>query len=668
LSASVWGVLFAAIALVPLIVGYEAAMHFTGVAIDGPFQLLNALRRIDAGYRAGVDFQFFHGLGIPFLHYPFYRMLGGGLRGSELPRELIAGGVYPATFLFFFRAFTGSWRRAAALAAAAMAVSLTVRMSAMVLAVNGMLGLRSALPALIPAVFLVLRPSRWRALILGVAIGLALFLSTEQGTAITLAFAIVTLAEAALRRDRTAAIDAVIAVAVAILVLVTALVMVGGFAGARGALHFNFGIVPLDQYWFFGAPPNVFVSSWSSGVRMLVAVPIIGVAVVGSLLAIAWYARRMWRARRQDGANRRDAALAMLALYGLISCGSLLGVFTYAYAQPALRGLIIIILIELDRVGMSADARRGSRGFLHVPRLDALIAAAALVIGVVETPMIPVALTVSLPHIIADHVFGNERFSMGGIWPATLPAAQTIVDAHRAPQGQPPALWSTYAGWIEARNGIFNPSVDYAIHALGPDGRARYIADFRRTKPALVQTVLPSYTQYEPWLENNDWAFYDELLDAYRIAGMTKWSIFWERRDTLAKPPALVAAMHVPPGLTTVTLPPSVAALSPSTLLEVEIDYTTHNPLHRLPIVGASPRFLIQIEGAVSHTDVSLSPYATRRRFPIVLAPLTAPRLTFHTFSLLPGASWTPVAIRLFARPLDGGASPWLDSLRASLR
>src|SRR4051812_13210769 len=56
---------------------------------DGPFQLFNALRRIDAGQRGGVDFQFFHGIGLPYLFYPFYRLFGGSIHGSEFARQLI---------------------------------------------------------------------------------------------------------------------------------------------------------------------------------------------------------------------------------------------------------------------------------------------------------------------------------------------------------------------------------------------------------------------------------------------------------------------------------------------------------------------------------------------------------------------------------------------------
>ena len=94
------------------VVAFEGAMHFAGTAIDGPFQLYNALRRIGAGQRPGVDFQFFHGLGIPYVHYWLYRLFGAGLRGSELARELLATLAYPVVYVAVFYAFTRSWTRA----------------------------------------------------------------------------------------------------------------------------------------------------------------------------------------------------------------------------------------------------------------------------------------------------------------------------------------------------------------------------------------------------------------------------------------------------------------------------------------------------------------------------------------------------------------------------
>src|SRR5262245_35980773 len=91
----VWGGLVALLALIMASVATEGALHFFGPPIDGPFQLYNALRRIAAGQHGGADFQFFHGIGLPYLHYLPFRLLGGGFTGSELARQLVTALGYP---------------------------------------------------------------------------------------------------------------------------------------------------------------------------------------------------------------------------------------------------------------------------------------------------------------------------------------------------------------------------------------------------------------------------------------------------------------------------------------------------------------------------------------------------------------------------------------------
>jgi hypothetical protein len=663
-----WAAIFLAFGLAADAVAFETAMHFTGVAIDGPFQLYDALRRIGAGYRPGVDFQFFHGLGVPYVHYWLYRLLGGGLRGSELARELITTTVYPFVFLLFFRAFVDSWTRALCLAAAALAASFALRLTVLPFALNSMLGLRSTLPVLVPAVLYAARDRRSRAVLGGALLGTATFVSTEQGLAVLLAYlAVASVATARSVTKRRCGAEAAATLGIAIVTLVLWLIAVGGIAGMRGALRYNFRLVPMDQYWFFGVPPNTFIPSWPAAMRMLVRLPTVGLAIFLGVVAAALYVQRLWSEPDGD-VGRRHFALAVLAFYGLISCVSLLGVFTGAYAQPCWRAVVIIVLVEAYRLALADDARHARRAWLAVPRTIGLATLALTVWVFVTIRLIPIALGVSLPHIIVDHLAGTARFGIAGIWPETLRDGQAMINAHRAPNGDPPLLWSTYAGWLEARNGIFQPSFDYIIHALGPANREAYVQAFRRSRPALVQTVRPSYTQYEPWIENADWGFYAELLSAYSVAGATPWSFFWTRRPEPLPPPRLAATANIPAGLASIQLPPVPAdSGSAATLLEIEIEYDVHNPLRALPIIGASPRYLVSISGAVSRLPLSLDPQMHRARFPLLIRSSQQPTLAFQTFSLLPGASWTPRVLRVFVRPLDAADQPWLTELTAAL-
>jgi hypothetical protein len=88
-----------------------------------------------------------------------------------------------------------------------------------------------------------------------------------------------------------------------------------------------------------------------------------------------------------------------------------------------------------------------------------------------------------------------------------------------------------------------------------------------------------------------------------------------------------------------------------------------HNPLRVVPLAGANPRYLVDIEGAVSSLPVSLDPYVSRVRFPLVVRTGQRPTLRFQTFSLLPGASYRATAIRVFERPIDAPDAVWLEEV-----
>src|ERR1051325_3884805 len=102
----VWTFVLLALVANVMSIGVEATMHFLGSAIDGPFQLYNALRRIAAGQHGGGDFQFFSRIGVPYLHYLPFWLLGGSFAASELTRQLLTIVVYPLVLLVFFRTFT----------------------------------------------------------------------------------------------------------------------------------------------------------------------------------------------------------------------------------------------------------------------------------------------------------------------------------------------------------------------------------------------------------------------------------------------------------------------------------------------------------------------------------------------------------------------------------
>lgn len=661
-----WSVLFGYLCVLMLSVGVETALHFLGPAIDGPFQLYNALRRITVGQRPGVDFQFFHGVLIPYLHYPFFRLFGGGFTQSEVTRQVLSAFLYPATILLFLKFFLRDWTRAVAWSAIALTVSIALRMTSVLVAINSLLGIRSMLPVLLPVV-LCLDARRWvRVALAGLTIGGSLLLGTEQGLAAIGALLIVTavlLVRTPARRELAIDTAAILAVGVATLVIV--LTLLGGVAGMRSAIHYNFRTVPMDQYWYFGSPPNLFISSWSAIPSMLASMWRMPLVAAVGLAGAAWFLRELWRSGGTAPAAevRRTYAFSVALVYGLLSLASLLGIYANAYIQPLERVLVLIGAVLLAEQLPVRDQRLGRRMTAGIGQTSVGVAIASILLMIVIVPSAITNTIVTVPHTITDHLLGRERPVYAGIWPATIEAGQAMVDSRRAPDGTPPTLWSTYAGLLEARNGLFQPSTDYIIHALGPDGRAKYLDDFKRVKPRLVQTVSPLYTQYETWIEATSWDFYAELLRNYRVVGGTEWSLFWERLPQSTEAPKLLWQTFPRRGTNVVELPFIRGDSTQDFLIQIEMDYETRNPLHVLPVVGAMPRYLVETRGALQRDPVSLDPYVTQTRFPLVVTTNRSAALRWEVLGLLPDAGIEVKAVRMYSVPVTPANRPWFDAV-----
>lgn len=656
--------LFAILCSATLTIGIESALHFTGPAIDGPFQLYNALRRIAAGQHVGADFQFFHGALVPYVHYPFFRLFGGGFFASEVTRQALSALLYPTTVLVVLKAFLGDWRRALAWGSAVMALSIGLRMTSVIIAVNSLLGVRSTLPVLMAVVFY--RPQRsTRTRLAPLTLGGAFALGTEQGIALAAALIVVTAVVAWREADRRSWIrESAWMLGGAVVTLLVIEVVLGGPRGALAALNYNFRLVPMDQYWYFGAPPNPFVAGWGSLLTLLATRPRISISlalgIVGAMLLLVRVARAT-----DDVARHRMAALALLLAYGCISAASLLGSWEPVYVQPLLRVLLLVgAVLVADWFALRASkmptvtvqtARRGET--------VAVLACVALMFSLV--PPIMGTLTVTLPHVVSAHLVKREPGVLGGLWPEALAKAQAVVDANRAADGRLPTLWSTYAGLLEARNGTFNPTTDYVIHALGPSARIKYVEDFMRLEPQLVQTVSPAYTPYEWWIESTSWDIYSLLLREYDVTGSTPWSLFWKRRASADSTPGVRWGALLPDTASSVVMPP-IPMDDSIALVDVEIEYRVHNPLHVLPIVGSMPRYLVTPVNVVPREPITLDPYTGLQHFPMLAVRGKAPQLRWATFGLLPGASISVTRVSAQVIPVSAANRVWLNALLAS--
>jgi hypothetical protein len=137
-------------------------------------------------------------------------------------------------------------------------------------------------------------------------------------------------------------------------------------------------------------------------------------------------------------------------------------------------------LLGLTGAGDAATIRSGANAPAAVPLWMPAAALAAIVWLGVATPSALGILASTTPRVLRDNLIRPAEFRVGGIWPETMHDDEAVVASRTSSAGQLPSIWSTYSGWLEARYGLFHPSFDYIIHALGPANRAQYLGGFER--------------------------------------------------------------------------------------------------------------------------------------------------------------------------------------------
>ena len=621
--------------------------EFRGQEGDGPFQLFNPLRRIAAGQTGGIDFQYFHGLGFPYLHYPLFQLFGGDQFACDLSRELIALGLYLVATLAVFGAATRRLTSTLGLTAVALIVCDQVGMVDVTFAINASLGVRSVMPVFAAAILLARLRPKVEAVAVGVAIGLGLLLGVEYGVSGAIMLGLVWLG-----RRLTGCPGGSLAWAggVAAVAAATAsglLVAIGGPTGAAAALRFSFVEMPQDQFWYFGAPPNPFIYSWAT----LISDRPLHTRVVAPALVLAYFLVR--RARRCPA--DRPSMVVLLGFLGGAVCAlvSYLGYCSQHYYEPFLRVVILASLV----VAWKGWNDRPAGDAVRVRVRQVLIAGIVLFAVAGPAYHYPSSL-LDVPKNTRDIAIGVRTFREGRCkldvpQQARLDAVVTAIDGDRAANGvtRPPVIWSTYAGRVEDHYGVFNPYCDYMIHALGQTRRAEYAAAFGRSKPDYAVTMRIKGWSYEEWMRHGAWDFYEQLLLNYDVLATTEQIAIWKRRPGEWKEPDLAAGRVTrepeSPVYFTAPAPPGTPA---DAARIVEVEYEMRNPLAGVPLVGNLPRYLIGGAGCEQRTPISLPPYRRSWSFLVLPVPGQTPSFYTQTFSLVGGGvTITKVHVRPIA-------------------
>ncbi len=617
-----------------LVSGFAAAYWFDGAPGNGPFQMLNPLRRIAAGQTPGTDFVFYHGVGLPYLYYPIFAFSGKNLAASELSRQWTTCLFFFGTAVFFVRALLGKspwWP----VALAGLIGSLELAFPAVATPGLSQVASRSTMPLLVFAILLLPITERRKAVLSGLVLGIAWICGTEHGISLTLAFLVTGMlslwhparikhAQLLLLTLGTAAVTAT-----------AAFLLVCGPAGAAQALHYALVELPSDKFWFDGAPPNPYLGTWndlfSSRHFILPLLP-----TLAALVLLGIIARWFWRSRASVFGDQ-DGVMCLMLVYGLLSGIPLLGVFSKHYVLPLVRVLAFVALILAVRY----------RHLLHWwPRITQGFrwsgAAAFAIVALVLMQATVVRAYALNRHLTADsYQYSNQ---VDARWDSFMAQATAALGPGR------PRLWSTYSGLLEAHYGIFAPAEDYITIAAGAERRRQYVEKFRAAQPRTVQTMTKDFP-YEEWLQNVRWEFYEDLLNNYQVAENIGHALFWSRKPGPWQTPSNDFKTLPVIGGKSVTIP--AANLVDDEIGVARVSYRPRNPWQGIPLFGMTPRYMVSISGSRRHCMISLPPYEAQFQFPVQIPSRGAMELRFETQSLFPNVELDVTKFELKRLPAE---------------
>lgn len=621
-------------------------MVFNGFPADGAFQTFNPLRRIAAGQHGGVDFQFFHGLGLPYLLYPLFALGGKTIFSAELSRELVSVFAFALTLVAIVAA--ASRDREFTIVACAAAFSISMPFNFLVMGGISLLGLRSTAPILLAIVLLMPWRGAARFAASAAVIAAAFALGTEQGIAVVVALGAMQMLMAVKHRTVRPLALAAASIASGLAAFIGFLLVVGGPSGCRKALRYAFRDVPADQFWYFGSPPNMFFGQWSDVLADPFFTPSFVICLTLTLIVVAI----LWRARSERG-ERVLHAVAVLLIYGLLSSAAYFGYIFGGNALPMLRAALLATAALAAYWGTEFRHRGDPRiraAFATVYSFVALLAIADSIVSISDLK------TLVAPRY-RTFVENGRRWELSGRWQWDLAIAHRVIGSPAA--ATKPRIWCTFSGLVDADYGTFNPSFDYIFHAIGEENRRAYVSALQRTRPDYVETLRPVAVHYERWLREMHWDFYSELLHNYELAAITSHSLWWKRGRAIPLVEHDGVAVNIGPEGTLTALP-LLQFNSHLAVVVVTLRYRLTNPWKRVPVVGQLPRHMVMIQGALNGNSVALSPYRTEAQVPVLVRNGQRPSIGVITESLVPHTSVTVLGATIKVIEIDKKTEPFL--------
>lgn len=614
-------ILYIALWLISIIISsLSHGMNVDTYPANGTFQLYNPLRRIMQGEAPGKDFPFFHGVGVPWIHFPIYIIFGQNIFAAEVAKHLVSPIFFLISiFLFFYATFRNLNRTIIASALTILLASVYVPDA--ILPGNSMVGLRSTFPILVAGALL-WKTSRAisvkkftikaNVLVAIILLGAAFICGTEQALGAIFAFGIIRII---VRTKDIGLLRSIVPLCIElglIVVSILAFTTIATLGHPVSALQYALVSIPADQSWYFGAPPNGHLTA-EAFVYSLVS-PSVNhiwhIVIAGFISSIIFFKHRTLRPGMM-------LVMLFVSIYGLVVF--LVGITGYfapgsqliplqKCAVLIVGFLLTLILFELIKTKKTHKVIFGLNVVVYI------LITWVLSIGTVSTlnniSSFSIAHTIkSVPKAIQS----DDYSVLSQQWKSRVDTLLPNIEKGTS-------VWSTYTSVYDSILEKLNPSSggeDYIIHALGDDRRANYLSQFIRDKPKYVISMNPSFFAYEEWLWTSTWGFYNHLLTHYKVVSLNDSHVLWtyvEPRSSIETKDNTIAIENK-----TAKLPPNPT--NKFVVYQVTISYKATGGTS-IAALNKIPRYLIRLSDNKSMKyTISLPSEKTSWTFPVIVEP-----------------------------------------------
>lgn len=586
---------------------------------DGTFQLYDPLRRLIAGQSPGHDFPFFHGIGVPYIHFPLFYILGHNLFAAETTKWLVSPILFFITSSAFLYAFFRDLKKTMVGLAIIVGIA-SLWMFGSFYPSNSLLSIRTTFPMLAAAALIwqtnrvikikYLPPLKYNLFVVMFLLAAAVLCGTEQGLAAIIAYLLVRayqyITDPLL--SRILKISGFLVECFLISLFTFFLLWLLSHNHVAETLHYALLDVPSDQGWYFGGPPNLYLSFGN------IITGLLHEEMVYIYILIAFGGFATYQILKHKILPLLHPAIYFFLCYGLIVfLVSSTGYFLpSAHLIPLQRGLVLIGVIAITI--WLYDEKSKIRLFKKHTLTIALIVTTALLAFLAGWSIVRMVamnpVEVVKKSMVARHA--DDLYPLSAEWREDVNDILPAIP-------EKASIWSTYTGVFDSIRGEMNPSSggeDYIIHALGDARRETYVSDFTTMKPNYVITMRPGFFIYEEWLWEHNWDFYKQLFTHYKVVRLGSMHVLWQYDNSLApdtRPFNKIAVRDSQWDL------PKNDTDKP-TLFEVKVNYaaSVHLGIDQLNKIS---RYLVNTnEGGITECPVSLPPAKNTFIFPVIVA------------------------------------------------